>query len=310
MAARWEPPGGYLGRMVEAKWEYLRAVRFAPALPAAQAPASPEESTTLAARLREARSAWAQVAGRTGGGFDGFRPALPVVAEVKRRSPSAGVIAREVNPVGRARDYLQAGAAAVSVLADTEFFGGSPQDVAAVAAFTGAPVLFKDIVVHPCQVWLAQACQARAVLLIAAALGPDGLAELCEATRLAGLDAVVEVHDERELEMALGVRAPIVGVNNRNLRTFEVDLSTARRLLPLIPPDRIRLAESGYRTPQEVAAALRGGADAVLVGEALMRAAAVAPFFDALAQELACAGLQQGEHPEVRAQQAGAGSRP
>ena len=199
---------------------------------------------------------------------------IPVIAEVKRRSPSAGIIAAHRDAVEQAAHYARGGAAAVSVLANEAFFGGSPEDVRAVSssAEVGVPVLFKDIVVCREQVELAHRCGASAVLLIMAALSPEGVEELADEARGLGLDVVVEVHDEAELERALDVpQVRIIGINNRDLRTFEVDARRALKLLPKVPPGILRVAESGYRTPDELAEAWAAGADAVLVGEALMR---------------------------------------
>lgn len=200
---------------------------------------------------------------------------IPLIAEVKRRSPSAGAIAADRDAVEQARRYARGGAAAVSVLANEAFFGGSPDDVRAVssAGGVGVPVLFKDIVVCPEQIELARRCGASAVLLIVAALQEEELASLAAHARHSGLDVIVEVHDEAELGAAL--RLPdvrIIGVNNRDLRTFQVDTRRAAELLPRVPPGILRVAESGYRTPAEIAEAWAAGADAVLVGEALMRA--------------------------------------
>ena len=224
--------------------------------------------------LAEARAGWVR-----GGPPDG---PVPVIAEVKRRSPSAGAIAAGVDAVQQALRYRQAGACAISVLAEPEFFGGSPQDVAAVARALDRPVLFKDVVVHPLQLELARSCGARAVLLIAAVLRPESLADFVRQAEKLGLEAVVEVHSEAELAVALEARPAAVGVNNRDLSTFEVDPSRAERLLPRVPAQLPCIAESGYRTPQQAARALSAGATAVLIGEALMRSADPAAFLRAL----------------------------
>ena len=253
-------PGGRLGQMVEHQRQRRELFR-------AMLRRLEHEPTSLrpAHGLREALEA----------ARDGIGGRLPLIAEVKRRSPSAGAIAVDRDAVAQAARYAAGGAAAISVLANETFFGGSPDDVRAVAASpaVGLPVLFKDIVVWPEQIELARRCGASAVLLIMAALATDEVEALMARAREAGLEVVVEVHDEGELERALslpGVR--IVGVNNRDLRTFAVDTSRARTLLRRVPPGVLRLAESGYRTPADLAAAWAAGADAVLVGEALMRA--------------------------------------
>lgn len=201
---------------------------------------------------------------------------IPLIAEVKRRSPSAGAIAAGRDAVEQASRYARGGAAAVSVLANEAFFGGSPDDVRAVSSAdtVGVPVLYKDIVVCPEQIELARRCGASAVLLIMAALPAEEIAGLAAHARTSGLEFVVEVHDEPELALALQLPdVRIIGVNNRDLRNFQVDTRRAVELLPRVPPGIVRIAESGYRTPEEIAEAWAAGADAVLVGEALMRAA-------------------------------------
>ncbi|HEY8486852.1 MAG TPA: indole-3-glycerol-phosphate synthase, partial [Limnochordales bacterium] len=231
--------------------------------------------------LRRAREAWAAQAGLASGQEGGRRPrpapdgplegAVPVIAEVKRRSPSAGAIRPEADAAGQARLYRQAGACCLSVLAEEEFFGGSPQDVCRAVQASGLPVLFKDVVVHPLQLELACAAGARAVLLIAAVLSPQALVRLAGQARRLGLEVLVEVHDEQELSAALAAEPDLVGINNRDLTTFQVDPARVARLLPAVPARVPVVAESGYRRPQEVRQALAQGAVGVLVGEALMR---------------------------------------
>ncbi len=189
-----------------------------------------------------------------------------VVAEVKRASPSQGPIA-DLDPLATARAYATAGAAAVSVLTEPHRFGGRLGHLAAVAAAVPVPALRKDFVVHPAQVEEAAVAGARAVLLIVAVLGRATSAYLRYARAL-GLDALVEVHDEAELDVALGAGADLIGVNNRDLTTLAIDLATAPRLIALgraQAPDAVWIAESGYRAAADVAP-LRGVADAVLVG--------------------------------------------
>lgn len=224
-------------------------------------PQGPNRSLVQA--VMQARTAWA--------GGSGEADLLPVIAEVKRRSPSAGAIAADADALQQALRYRQAGACAISVLAEGEFFGGSPEDVAAVAQAVDRPVLFKDVVVHPLQLELARACGACAVLLIAAVLRPDSLAQLVEQAQRLGLETLVEVHTEPELAVALQVRPAAIGINNRDLTTFQVDPARAERLLPQVPNSLPCIAESGYRTPEQAARALAAGAAAVLIGEALMR---------------------------------------
>ncbi len=196
-----------------------------------------------------------------------------VVAEVKRASPSAGAIAAALDAPSQAARYEQAGAAAISVLTDGPGFGGSLADLAAVRERVKLPLLRKDFVLEDYQLLEARAAGADAALLIAAALAPHRLCALLADCDRLGLSALVEVHDERELEAALGAGARIVGVNNRDLRTFQVDLATSERLLPLLPQHVRGIAESGVRGPEEVRRLRHCGASNFLVGEALVRAA-------------------------------------
>ena len=196
-----------------------------------------------------------------------------IVAEVKRASPSAGAIRAGLDAPAQARAYAAAGAAAISVLTDGPGFGGSLADLAAVREAVEVPLLRKDFVVDAYQLLEARAHGADAALLIVAALDPDALRRLVEGCRELGLASLVEVHDAPEVEVALRAGARIVGVNNRDLRTFVVDLATSERLLPLLPPDVRGVAESGVRTPEDARRLRRAGAANLLVGEALVRAA-------------------------------------
>ena len=198
-------------------------------------------------------------------------PGVAVIAEVKRASPSKGPIAPDLDAVAQALAYRRGGAAAVSVLTEPTRFAGSLDDLAAVAA-TGVPALRKDFVVDPYQVWEARAAGAAAVLLIVAALDDRQLSLLHEEVRRAGLDALVEVHDRAEVARASRLGARIVGVNARDLRTFELDREAFARLRPELPPGVLAVAESGISTPAEILDAAAAGADAVLVGESLVRA--------------------------------------
>jgi indole-3-glycerol phosphate synthase len=200
------------------------------------------------------------------------RAQVNVIAEFKRRSPSRGAIRQDVEPDDVAVAYEAAGAAALSVLTDEDFFGGSAEDLRRARGATLLPVLRKDFIVDPYQVWEAAALGADAVLLIVAALTDPELGVLLETTAGAGLEALVEVHDREELARALAVGARIVGVNNRDLRTMEVRLETALELAPAIPDDVVAVAESGIRTGADVKRLRAAGYDAFLVGEQLMRA--------------------------------------
>ena len=195
---------------------------------------------------------------------------LAVIAEVKRRSPSKGDLAAELDPAALAQAYERGGAACLSVVTDAEFFGGSPDDLRAARAATRLPVLRKDFTVSPADVCDARIMGADAVLLIAAALDDDELADLHTLAVDIGLDALVEVHDEAELDRALAAGAHVVGVNQRDLVTFEVDNERAVRVGAAIPPTVVRVAESGVRGPDDAAALAAAGFDAVLVGELLV----------------------------------------
>ncbi len=197
---------------------------------------------------------------------------LNVVAEHKRRSPSKGAIREDLAPADVARGYEAAGAAAISVLTDEPFFGGRLAHLEEVRAASGLPVLRKDFVVDPWQVWEARAAGADAVLLIVAALTDAELRSLIAVAGDAGLDALVEVHDRPELDRALAAGARVVGVNNRDLRTLAVSLGTSLALAPAIPDDVVAVAESGIRTGADLRLLRGAGFDAFLVGERLMSA--------------------------------------
>jgi indole-3-glycerol phosphate synthase len=198
---------------------------------------------------------------------------VKLIAEVKRRSPSAGAIREDLDPADRAERYARLGAAAISVLTDGPFFGGSLDDLRAAVSRTGVPVLRKDFILDELQIVEARAAGAAAVLLIVRALPPARLVELLRATRVAGLDALVEVHTRAELDTALAAGATIVGINSRDLDTFRIDTAAAWRLLELVPPGLVAVAESGMASATDVSAAAGAGADAVLVGTALSAAA-------------------------------------
>jgi indole-3-glycerol phosphate synthase len=199
-------------------------------------------------------------------------PGVAVIAEVKRSSPSAGRLADIGDPAALAREYEAGGAAVVSVLTEGRRFGGSLADLRSVGAAVGIPVLRKDFVVSPYQVWEARAWGADVVLLIVAALEQEVLVSLRERVESLGMTALVEVHDEAETQRALDAGATVVGINARNLKTLEVDRDTFARLAPTLPSSIVTVAESGIRGPHDLLAAAAAGADAVLVGEGLLRA--------------------------------------
>jgi indole-3-glycerol phosphate synthase len=200
-------------------------------------------------------------------------PALKIIAEFKRASPSVGMIRSDLSPVDVARHYERGGACAISVLTDEEYFGGSIDDLSAVRSSTHLPVLRKDFIVDPTQIYEAAIAGADAILLIVAALDDDSLSELRKvAEDELGLDPLIEVHTSDELRRALNVGAKILGVNNRDLQTFEVSLSASERLIAEAPRDRLMLSESGLRDPDHLRHLHALGFRGFLIGEALMRA--------------------------------------
>ena len=208
-------------------------------------------------------------------------PGVSVLAEVKRASPSRGPIAPDLDAVSQAAAYQRGGAAGVSVLTEPSRFAGHLDDLAAVAQL-GLPALRKDFIVDTYQIWEAREAGAAAVLLIVAALDTDTLARLHTEARTAGLEVLVEVHDADEVAATHAIGAEMVGVNARDLRTFEVDPAAFARLRAALPTGAMAVAESGISTPQDLRAVAAAGADAVLVGESLVRAADPAAAVQAL----------------------------
>ena len=210
--------------------------------------------------------------------FRNFRIALEMapfgfIAEVKRASPSAGVIAQEFDPLAVAVRYYEAGAHCVSVLTDERYFHGHLDYLALIHQHVPLPALRKDFTLHEVQIYQAILAGADAVLLIVAALNDAELKHLMQVCSQMGIDALVEVHEEAELDRALSAGANFIGINNRNLATFEVDLATTELLAPKIPDDCTVISESGIRSVADVQRVAHSGVDGVLVGEALMRAA-------------------------------------
>jgi indole-3-glycerol phosphate synthase len=202
---------------------------------------------------------------------------LSVIAEIKRKSPSAGEIKELPDAAEQARLYYNAGTDAISVLTDEKFFGGSIKDLWAVTDLVNGrddapPVIRKDFFVHPIQVVEAAEAGARAILIIVRALSDDEAARLSDAAETAGLDSLFEIHSEPDLERALKLKAKIIGVNNRDLTRFVTDLSYSEKLLPLVPKGIVKVSESGIHGIEDAARARAAGADAILVGEALMKA--------------------------------------
>ena len=195
-----------------------------------------------------------------------------VIAEVKKASPSAGVIRPRFDPAAIARSYASGGATCLSVLTDREFFQGGDEYLREARAACALPVLRKDFIVDEYQVYEARAIEADCVLLIVAALGDAQLRELSGLAAHLDMDVLVEVHDDDELELALALDIPLVGINNRDLRTFQTSLETTLRLKDRVPADRVVVTESGIHTREDVDLMRRHGVNAFLVGEAFMRA--------------------------------------
>jgi indole-3-glycerol phosphate synthase len=210
------------------------------------------------------------------------RTGVSVIAEHKRRSPSAGTIREGASVADIVLAYERGGAAALSILTEPFHFGGSLDDLREALAVTELPILRKDFIVDPYQLYESAAVGADAILLIVAALEPDDLYELLREARDLDLDALVEVHDERELEVALDVEADVLGLNNRDLTDFTVDIERTYELLSDVPAGKTVVAESGFTSREELDELERVGVDAVLIGETLMRA----PDVEAACREL------------------------
>ncbi|MGA0133915.1 MAG: indole-3-glycerol phosphate synthase TrpC [Opitutales bacterium] len=202
---------------------------------------------------------------------------LSVIAEVKRASPSVGDIRKGVDAVAQAKEYARAGADCLSILTESAYFKGALQDLVSVVEDQAAsprplPCIRKDFMVHPWQVLEAAQAGARCILIIVRGLADDEIRPIHRAAKLAGLDTLFEVHDEQELDRAMAHEPDMIGVNNRNLSTFEIDLAFAERVMPRMPRSVVKVAESGIKTPADAPRMRAAGAAALLVGESLMRA--------------------------------------
>jgi indole-3-glycerol phosphate synthase len=211
--------------------------------------------------------------------FGGFRAALDrgpgrlgVIAEVKKASPSVGLIDPNFDPQRQAQRYIDGGASCLSILTDEPYFQGSLSYLTQISRFSSAPLLRKDFTIHEVQIHEAVVAGADAVLLIVAALDDEQLRRLHDEAKSFMLDVLVEVHDLREMERALELGADLIGVNNRNLKTFDVDLATTEILAEEVPDEVLLVSESGIKCPADAKRVLEAGANAVLIGEALMRA--------------------------------------
>ena len=248
----WSPPSGTLGGIVEEAYLRAKALRERSAeleRGAARVGAAP----SFASALRQ--------------------PTVAIVAEVKRRSPSKGWIQPSLSAAAQARAYQGGGAAAISVLTEPEHFAGSTRDLTDVREAVSLPILKKDFHVEPIQLLEAKALGASAALLIARALPPDALRSMLDEARQLGLEALVEVRDERELELALALRATLLGINNRDLETLRIDATTSLGLLTTVPPEIVAIAESGVACRADVERLGQAGADAVLVGSSISASA-------------------------------------
>lgn len=199
------------------------------------------------------------------------RSDIRLIAEVKKASPSKGIIRPDFDPVAIARRYEETGASAISVLTDEKYFQGKLEYLTQIREAVGIPLLRKDFIIHRIQVYEARAAGADAILLIAAALPPHDLRVLMGVARDLGMDSLVEVHTAEELETAIEAGARIIGINNRDLQTFETGLETTLELAAKVPPDRVLVSESGINTRADVERLMAAGVDAILVGESLVR---------------------------------------
>lgn len=247
-----------LREIIESKKEELRQIKSRPDYPAAFAVLKKDAAN--AGPARDFLNALKTKGNET-----------RIIAEIKKASPSRGVIRDDFNPIEIARDYEQGGAAAISVLTDKRYFQGSIEDLMAVRKNVGLPVLRKDFIIDEFQIYEAKAAGADAVLLIAAALAENELREFKELSERLSLYCLVEVRDEGEMKKAAEAGFDIIGINNRDLNTFKVDISTTKRLAPLAPKGAVVVSESGIRGREDIVELKRCGVNAFLVGETLVK---------------------------------------
>ena len=208
----------------------------------------------------------------------GFKEAITqgneinIIAEVKSASPSVGVLIKDFDPVGTADDYLKGGAAALSILTEQEFFKGNLDFIPLIKKENPLSALRKDFIIDPYQIYESKVYGADAILLIASILSKDALEDFLSLSSELGIDTVVEVHNEEELSIALSTGCNIIGINNRNLRTFEIDLTTTIKLMSCIPSGKVVISESGIKSREDIIQLEEAGIRAVLIGEALIRA--------------------------------------
>lgn len=208
----------------------------------------------------------------------GFKEAITqgneinIIAEVKSASPSAGVLIKDFDPVGIADDYLKGGADALSILTEQKFFKGNLDFIPLIKKENPLPALRKDFIIDPYQIYESKIYGADAILLIASILSVDTLKDFLSLSSELGMDALVEIHNEEELSIALSTGCDIIGINNRNLKTFETDLATTIKLMSCIPPEKIVVSESGIKSREDIIQLEEAGTRTVLIGEALIRA--------------------------------------
>lgn len=216
-----------------------------------------------------------------------------LIAEIKKASPSQGLIRAEFDPAKLALSYRAGGASCLSVLTDEPYFRGRDEHLTEARIASGLPVLRKDFLIDPYQVYEARAIEADCILIILAAVDDPLARDLAQASRALGMDVLIEVHDEREMERALALDGQLVGINNRNLKTLKVDLATTERLAPLVPADRLIVCESGLSGPDDLARMARAGVRCFLVGTSLMAEADVAAATRRLLAEPPPAGVRR-----------------